>query len=82
MKKLENPNKRIMMTARMPKDVVKELNRIAKLNGTDRTSEIERYLREGIKRTKKILDMKFSSFCIMVLTLSAVGLYVWMTFWV
>ena len=72
--------KKKMLTARIPKEMIRELDKIAKYNNIDRTEQIKKYFDEGIKKSKKALGMKFASFSIMVLTITAVSLWLWSLF--
>ena len=80
MGRIENIVKRKMLTARMPEELIRDLNAIARFNNTDRTRELERYLREGIEKSKRVMKLKYVSYAIMIMTLASVSLYVWMIF--
>ena len=69
-----------MLTARVPKKIVKDLNNIARFNNTDKTTQVERFLREGIERSRRILKKRYVVFSMMILTLASIGLYIWYLF--
>ena len=68
------------ITFRLDPKTLKDLERIVKVNNTNRTNEIERFLEEGIKRSKKNLKLKSIYYMIMMLTISLFGLQVWLSF--
>lgn len=70
--------KKEMLTARIPRELKKELDAIAKFNGKDRTEQLKKYLEEGIKKSKEALNSRYVAFSIMILTLAAAGLYMWL----
>jgi metal-responsive CopG/Arc/MetJ family transcriptional regulator len=54
-----------MLTARVPEELINELNRIAEVNQRNRTDEIERYIREGIERSKRVVKFRYVFVAIM-----------------
>lgn len=70
-------NRRVLVTARLPHDIVDGLNSVAEFNESNRTSEIERFLREGIEKARRAMRARYVSFSIMVLTLLSVGFYIY-----
>lgn len=71
---------RKMLTARLPKSIIADLNAIAKFNNSSRTKQMEKYLRVGIEKSRRMLEKKFISYSIMILTLASIGLYIWYLF--
>lgn len=73
-------NKRKIISTRLPKNLLKDLEEITSFNKSNRTFEIERYIKEGIERSRRILKKRFVTFSIMILTLGSIGFYVWYLF--
>ena len=59
--------------------LLKVLDDIAKANGTTRTDEIERYLEEGIKRTREILKKRTLYYILLISSISLFLLKIWMS---
>lgn len=66
-----------IVSARFNKEIIKDLNKIANFNNSTRTEVMERYIKDGLEKSKKILKSKYVSFAIMVLTLTSIGLYIY-----
>lgn len=73
-------NKKKLISVRLPKNVLKGLEEVSKFNNTNRTREIERYLREGLEKSRRVLKKRYAVFSMMILTLASIGLYIWYLF--
>ena len=60
--------------------ILQTLDDIAKANGTTRTNQIEKYLEEGIKRTKDVLNKKTFYYILIISSISLILLRIWMFF--
>lgn len=73
-------NRKKLISIRLPKKMVNGLDEVSKFNGSNRTTEIERYIRDGLEKSRRVLERKYISYSIMILTLASVGLYFWYLF--
>lgn len=73
-------NKKKLISVRLPNNVLKGLDEMSTFNNTDRTREIERYLREGLEKSRRMLKKRYVVFSVMILTLASIGLYIWYLF--
>lgn len=73
-------NRKEMLTVRVPKSIISDLNSVSKFNNSTRSNEIIRYLKEGIEESKKHLKIKYVAFSIMILAIASAGLYIWLAF--
>jgi metal-responsive CopG/Arc/MetJ family transcriptional regulator len=73
-------NRRELLTARLPKSVVQELDAMSRISQSTRTQQIERYLRDGLEKSKKNIKMRFMSYALMVFAIASCSLWIWMIF--
>jgi len=79
-KKIAKINRRKIVSVRLPERLLNDLKKITHFNNTSRTTEIERYILEGMEKSKRILEKKYVAYGIMILTLTSIGLYFWYLF--
>ena len=66
------------VSSRFKPNILKALDDIAKANGSTRTDIIERYLEEGIKRTKGILNKRTLYYILVISSISLFLLKIWL----
>jgi len=76
--KLRRKKSKAMLTSRIEKELMEDLDRLAKFKGSTRTDEVRKYLKDGIEKERKKISIGYVSFILFTIAISLTSLYVYL----